>query len=46
MTDSGATSRLTPLPLTTPLVNGMTYYASQSINGHESPAAACSYRNA
>jgi hypothetical protein len=26
-----------PLPLTTPLVNGMTYYASQTINGHESP---------
>ena len=28
----------TPLPLTTVLVNGATYYASQTINGFESPS--------
>jgi hypothetical protein len=27
----------TPLPLNTPLVSGVTYYASQTINGCESP---------
>ena len=26
-----------PLPINTPLVDGMTYYASQTINGHASP---------